>query len=136
MAGTMEASPLVVLNHIDGKQRYTSTEKLQETSLQACAAVQRLPREKLVARARQHPLPTADGGCWRSSPRIRPRGSWDASATDSSVERREGFALDSRHHLSSCTGSTIVVGANNGIYLEQFRTAAAFRGGGESLYAI
>ena len=55
MAGTMEAAPLVVVDNIDGKQWYTSTKKLQEASLQACAAVPRLPGEKLVVRARQHP---------------------------------------------------------------------------------
>ena len=55
MAGTMEAALLVVVDNIDGKPWYTSTKKLQETSLQACAAVRRLPRDKLVFRARHHP---------------------------------------------------------------------------------
>ncbi|CAN0150175.1 unnamed protein product, partial [Laminaria digitata] len=77
MAGTMEAALLLVVDKVDGKQWYTSTKQLQETSLQVCAAVRRLPREKLVVL--DNTPPSADGGCWRSSPRIRP-GSWDAGA--------------------------------------------------------
>ena len=56
-AGTMDAAPLDVEDNIDGNQWYTSIQKLQETSLQALAAVRRFPGEKLVVRARQHPPP-------------------------------------------------------------------------------
>ena len=64
-AGTMDAAPLDVEDNIDGNQWYTSIQKLQETSLQALAAVRRFPGEKLVVRARQHPpalLPMVDVG--------------------------------------------------------------------------
>ena len=52
----MDAALLDVVDNIDWKQWHTSTNMLQETSLQACAAVRRLPREELVVRAR-HPPP-------------------------------------------------------------------------------
>jgi len=45
------------VDNIDWKQWHTSTNMLQETSLQACVAVRRFPGEKLVVRARQPPPP-------------------------------------------------------------------------------
>ena len=93
MAGPMEAALLVVVDNIDRKQWYTSAKKLQETSLQACAAVPRLPREKPVVRARQPPLlpmvavgeahPEHDGPAHGIRvPRIRVRSvEWDILAT-------------------------------------------------------
>ena len=68
MAGTMEAALFVVVESIDSKQWYTSTKQLQETLLQLLCG-----RAKVAARAAgralQHLPPTADGGCWQSSPR-------------------------------------------------------------------
>ena len=98
MAGTMEAALLVVVDNIVGKPWYTSTnfslKKLQETSLQACAAVRRLPREELVVRARHHPPllpivavgeahPEHDGPAHGTRvPRIRVRSvEWDILST-------------------------------------------------------
>ena len=49
----MDAAPLVVVDNVDGKHWYTSIQKIQETSLEACAE----ECEKLVIRARQHPPP-------------------------------------------------------------------------------
>ena len=46
----MDAAPLDVVDIVDGKDWYTSIQKLHETSLEACAA----ECEKLVIRARQH----------------------------------------------------------------------------------
>ena len=94
-AGTMDAAPLDVEDNIDGNQWYTSIQKLQETSLQALAAVRRFPGEKLVVRARQHPpalLPMVDvaearpkhGGPADGTrvPQIRVRSvEWDVSST-------------------------------------------------------
>ena len=65
MAGTMEAALLVVVDSIDGKQWYTSTKQRQKTSLQLCAAVRRLSRDKLaVLYNTPHLLPVVvvDGG--------------------------------------------------------------------------
>ena len=53
----MDAAPLDVEDNIDGNQWYTSIQKLQETSLQALAAVRRFPGKNLVVRTRQHPPP-------------------------------------------------------------------------------
>ena len=49
----MDAAPLVVVDNVDGKHWYTSIQKIQETSMEACAE----ECEKLVFRARQHPPP-------------------------------------------------------------------------------
>ena len=56
MARRMEAALLVVMDRMDGKQWYTSTNQLQETSLQVCATISRLPREKLVVLDNTPPL--------------------------------------------------------------------------------
>ena len=64
MAGTMEAALLVVVDNIGWEAVVHIHKKLQETSLQACAAVRRLPRDELVVRPRQHPRPIADGGVY------------------------------------------------------------------------
>ena len=42
---------------MDGKQWYTSTKKLRETSLQVCEIVRRLPWEKLVVLDNTPPVP-------------------------------------------------------------------------------
>ena len=90
----MEAALLVVVGNIDRKQWYTSTKKIQETSLQACAALRGLPHEKLVVRARQPPPllpmvavgeahPEHDGPAYKTRvPQIRVRSvEWDILST-------------------------------------------------------
>ena len=47
MAGTMKAALLVAVGTIYGKQRYIPTKQAQETSMQLCAAVRRLPRKEI-----------------------------------------------------------------------------------------
>ena len=94
MAGTMEAALLVVVDNIGWEAVVHIHKKLQETSLQACAAVRRLPREKLVVRARHHPPllpivavgeahPEHDGPAHGTRvPRIRVRSvEWDILST-------------------------------------------------------
>ena len=102
----MDAAPLVVVDNVDGKHWYTSIQKIQETSLEACAE----DCEKLVIRARRHPpplLPMVAVG--QNLPRTRRRCSWDAGVTDSSAERREKIGLEVRNQSTSCTGSAIEV---------------------------
>ena len=88
MAGTMGVAWLVVVGSIDGKQWYTSTQQRQKTSLQLCAAVRKLPREKLVMLYNIfHLLAMVVFDEAHPEHDSQRSGSWDAVATDTSAER-------------------------------------------------
>ena len=112
----MEAALLVVMDRMNSKQWYTSTKQLQETSLQVCATVRRLPREKLVVVLDNTPplLPmvAADEAHPEHHgtrvPRIRVRSvKWDVMSTDILTCYMRAFAI----YISSCFSINLLLDA-------------------------